>query len=187
MSESGGASAHDQNGRADSRNPVEDAVETLVYGTIGALVTTLEDWPRIVERGRREAASRIAPARVIGQLAVGHGHREAERMTRDFLDRVAQLSVAFLQGFSSDSEQDLATETPDTPEAPSATQPTSVPALVDLAIDSYATLSASQVAARLGGLSASQLEAVKQYEIAHRSRASVLNAIESVSNERDPK
>lgn len=210
MSESSGTAASEPHDRTDPLGAVEDVVETVLYGAIGALVTTLEDWPRIVERGRREAQARIAPARVIGQLAVGHGHREAERVTRELLERFTQLSVAFLQGFSTDPDHEQvpdgespapasaspAADSADSAEStaaasvastvPGATAPTAEPEVGDLAIQSYGTLSASQVTARLGGLTPEQRSAVMQYETAHRARASVLNAIKELDPELRP-
>ncbi len=47
-----------------------------------------------------------------------------------------------------------------------------------LGIPGYDTLSASQVVQRLGGLSASELEAVRAHEIANRHRRTILNRVE---------
>ncbi len=46
-----------------------------------------------------------------------------------------------------------------------------------LAIPDYDSLSASQVVPRLAGLSAQELEAVRQYEAAHRARRTILGRV----------
>jgi hypothetical protein len=49
------------------------------------------------------------------------------------------------------------------------------PAVDDLAIPDYDSLSALQVVDRLPGLTAGELEAVRAYEAAHRGRKTILN------------
>jgi hypothetical protein len=51
------------------------------------------------------------------------------------------------------------------------------PAVGELAITDYDSLSASQVVTRLAGLSGDELEAVRRYEVAHRGRKTILNKI----------
>jgi hypothetical protein len=46
-----------------------------------------------------------------------------------------------------------------------------------LAIPAYDSLSASQVVPRLSGLSPAELEAVRDYEVAHRGRKTILNRV----------
>jgi pyruvate/2-oxoglutarate dehydrogenase complex dihydrolipoamide acyltransferase (E2) component len=52
-----------------------------------------------------------------------------------------------------------------------------VPAVEDLAIPGYDSLSASQVVPRLDALRASELDAVGRYEAAHRGRRTILNRV----------
>lgn len=49
------------------------------------------------------------------------------------------------------------------------------PAVDELAIPDYDSLSALQVVDRLPGLTAGELEAVRAYEAAHRGRKTILN------------
>jgi hypothetical protein len=51
------------------------------------------------------------------------------------------------------------------------------PAVVDLAITDYDSLSASQVVTRLPGLSNRELESVRAYEATHRGRKTILNKV----------
>jgi hypothetical protein len=46
---------------------------------------------------------------------------------------------------------------------------------VNLPIEGYDALAASQIVARLGGLSAAELEQVQRYETAHRGRRTILH------------
>ena len=65
------------------------------------------------------------------------------------------------------------------PEAETAAQPQApaVRSRADLAIPGYDTLSASQVVQRLAGLSADELEAVRDYESGTRGRRTILSKI----------
>ena len=51
------------------------------------------------------------------------------------------------------------------------------PAVGDLAITDYDSLSASQVVTRLEGLTTDELEAVRAYEAANRGRKTILNKV----------
>jgi hypothetical protein len=49
-----------------------------------------------------------------------------------------------------------------------------------LGIPGYDSLSASQVVQRLGGLSHPELEAVRDHELAHRHRRTILNRVDQL-------
>jgi hypothetical protein len=51
-----------------------------------------------------------------------------------------------------------------------------------LAIPAYDSLSASQVVPRLSNLSPAELEAVREYEAAHRGRKTILNRVAQLSS-----
>jgi hypothetical protein len=61
--------------------------------------------------------------------------------------------------------------------APSPTPDAPAPLAGTLAIPAYDSLSASQVVPRLSGLSPTELEAVRDYEAAHRGRKTILNRV----------
>lgn len=50
----------------------------------------------------------------------------------------------------------------------------------DLPIEEYESLAASQVVARLDGLSAAELEAIRRFEASHRGRRTVLGKIDQL-------
>ena len=54
---------------------------------------------------------------------------------------------------------------------------TAAPAVTELAITDYDSLSASQVVIRLDGLDDDELEAVRAYEVANRGRKTILNKV----------
>ena len=60
--------------------------------------------------------------------------------------------------------------------APAPAEPAG-PAVDDLAIPDYDSLSASQVVPRLEGLMPAELEAVRSYETANRGRKTILNKV----------
>ncbi len=61
--------------------------------------------------------------------------------------------------------------------APSPAPGAPAPLASTLAIPAYDSLSASQVVPRLSGLSPTELEAVRDYESAHRGRKTILNRV----------
>jgi hypothetical protein len=67
--------------------------------------------------------------------------------------------------------------TPPAPAPAPPSVPTSGPEAAELAIPDYDSLSASQVLPRLQGLAGDELEAVRDYEAAHRGRKTILNRI----------
>jgi hypothetical protein len=67
--------------------------------------------------------------------------------------------------------------------ASSSAEEPAVRARADLAIPGYDTLSASQVVQRLGGLSADELEAVRDYESGTRGRRTILSKIASLQSD----
>jgi hypothetical protein len=62
------------------------------------------------------------------------------------------------------------------------TTTTAAPAATTLVIPDYDELSASQVVERLDGLPASELDAVRAYEEAHRARRTILYKIEQLTS-----
>ena len=63
---------------------------------------------------------------------------------------------------------------------PPAAGPVTAPDAAGLAIPGYDTLSASQVVPRLEGLTPSELDAVRAYEVATRGRKTVLTRIDQL-------
>ncbi|MFZ6002568.1 MAG: hypothetical protein ACOYXM_01415 [Actinomycetota bacterium] len=183
------------NGKSPVEAAVEHAVEALVYAPIGILFEGASLLPQLVEKGR----SQVAMARMIGKFAVEQGRTEATKAAGKLQDQAAGV-LEFIGGGVTPGPSDP------TPQ-PRAKQPARKPAAkpraagaarqaarqvtgaasartdgggpdsAALAIPDYDGLSASHVVNRLAGLSAAELEAVRQYEAANRGRKTILSKV----------
>src|SRR5262245_22667353 len=170
---------------------VDGAVDLFVYAPIGLFFEAPNLLPKLVEQGRVHANN----ARLFGQFAVKHGEAEMRRRLGD----VEQQAVGLLKMFGLVPDEDAADSSPGSPAA-TAPSPSpgpapspavarglepvagngeepAGPAVGELAIPDYDSLSASQVVTRLEGLSPEELEAVRAYEAAHRGRKTILNKV----------
>jgi hypothetical protein len=169
---------------------VEGAVDLFVYAPIGLFFEAPTLLPKLAEQGRVHANN----ARLFGQFAVKHGEAEMRRRFGD----VEQQAVGLLKMFGLLPDEDAGSAAPagggSGPAGSTTTSPPpsvvtrlepvggngeapSGPAVDDLAIPDYDSLSASQVVTRLEGLSPDELEAVRAYEAAHRGRKTILNKV----------
>jgi hypothetical protein len=131
--------------------PIELFLDVFVYAPVGFLVEAPRLVPELVETGRR----RLEAAAGLGRLAVGVGSR---RLTgRPSAGAPTRARAA----------------SPSRPDAPAAAPAPGA----DLPIAGYDQLAASQVVARLDDLDADDLAAVERYELAHRSRRTVLSKV----------
>ena len=194
-------------GKAPS--PLDRLLDLAVYGPVGLALTARELLPQWAETGRRQVAARVTAARAVGRLAVDQGARQATQAVRRLAGQGgAVLRGAGVaptdRGTSSDGAgSDGASPAAAPPSeatggvidasVPTAAVPTAplpgidetpdVAADLDpaqLAIPGYDTLSASQVVQRLPGLSADELEAVRNYELAGRARKTILLKVAQV-------
>ena len=183
----------------DDKNPVEQALDVLLYAPLGLVFSAGELFPKLVEKGR----SQIGMAKMLGQFAVQQGQTEATKV----FDRASKQAMTTLEQLAGRSSSNGASSSPASSNgassngnapanvapitsAPSAVAelhavaaeaaaavPTSGPEAAELAIPDYDSLSASQVLPRLTGLSTEELEAVRTYESAHRGRKTILNRV----------
>jgi hypothetical protein len=154
------------------RTPVDQLLDVFVFMPIGAVVEARQLLPKLAERGRQELLPQVKLARLAGEMAVRKGRREAIK----FVDRWMAARQAAEEREREDAGEpdvertavviDLPLKREDGPGGG-----------VDLAIPSYDSLAASQVVSRLDGLSASELEAVRRYEMTHRGRKTVLGKV----------
>lgn len=155
---------------SEQRSAVERLLDVFVYAPIGLAMRARDQMPGLVEQGRRRASGQVNVARMVGQLAVNQGQREAQKWLREAMDRFAQRAPD-----GAEAERAGAMPVPATPPTAAPGQPAPSPA--DLAIPDYDALSASQVVQRLAGLSPQELEAVRAYEAATRARRTVLGRV----------
>ena len=158
---------------ADERPPVERLLDLALYAPVGALVALHEDLPKHVRQGRQAVENRIQLARFIGQFAVQQGRKEL--IKRIEANRQAQRDAASATA-DEPVEPAVGLAAVDVTEAPSGqdTAPHAVPAATELPIAEYESLAAIHVVERLGSLHPDELELVRRFEAAHRSRRTIL-------------
>jgi hypothetical protein len=155
----------------DERPPIERVLDLVLYAPVGALLGLREQLPKQVAQGRQALENRVQLSHFIGRLAVETGRRELAR-------RLA--------------EQRSAASTPAADAPPADGVPAVVEAIVepvrhdvssmsvaaaDLPIDGYESLAAIHVVDRLGTLTSTELDAIEAFELAHRSRRTILAKI----------
>lgn len=170
---------------------VEGVADVFVYAPIGLFFEAPSLLPKLARQGRVHANN----ARLFGQFAVKHGEAEVRRR----LGEVEQQAMGWLKLFGLVPDEGRAGEgggaeatTADAGSGGGAAEPAPVtrmdaasgngqtvgpPAVTDLAIPGYDSLSASQVVTRLDGLGPDELEAIRAYESAHRGRKTILNKV----------
>ena len=174
---------------SESERPIlEEVLDYAVYAPLGLALTILEDLPAVVAKGRRKIQTQVGVARFAGKLAFGQLRRTLDDVLAPSKptaqeayghDGPPQQPPAVLDEMSSSVPEDHRQRT--TP--PSASTQKLAPA--DLAIPDYDTLAASQIVARLAGLDASELAAVKLHEELHRGRRTILARIDQLSQSHD--
>jgi hypothetical protein len=163
---------------SDEKNPVEQALDVLLYAPIGLAFSARELLPTLVEKGRAQ----LGMAKMVGQFAAQQGQTEAGKLF-DKASKQAMSTFEQLAGGNGAKRNGSSPSTNGTKPSPvidvaaveTPAAPTSGPEAASLAITDYDSLSASQVLPRLNGLSADELEAVRAYEAAHRGRKTILN------------
>ncbi|HEX2062986.1 MAG TPA: hypothetical protein VHE80_01055 [Acidimicrobiales bacterium] len=159
---------------SEQRSTVERLLDVFVYAPIGLALRAREQMPGLVEQGRRRASGQVTVARMVGQLAVNQGQRQAQRWLQETMDRLVQQAP---DGPQTGGAATVAEPPPSPPATPGQPAPSPSPSPADLAIPGYDALSASQVVQRLAGLSPQELEAVRAYEAATRARRTVLGRV----------
>ncbi len=170
--------------------PIDLALDLWVFAPLGFLTSVREVVPDLAARGRKVADEQLNNARAIGRFALRRGPGGASGGSPRSLDRASARpaplrasarpsqppieTVAVEEGLVEEHIpvrlEDVVDEGLDTVTWESVGED-------ELAIPSYDSLAASQVVARLAGLSADELEAVRRYEVAHRGRKTVLGKV----------
>jgi len=176
---------------SDNDNPLERAVEILVYAPIGLAMFAKDTVPTFmkmfVARGQTEVTHRRKTAetqagqyKTIGQMAVKYGGPEVRRQAESAAGTVrkrAEETIAAVAAVSTPPTASNGTK----PHATKSAAAPATPMARDLAIPEYDLLSASQVIDRLVGLARPDLLAVQLYETAHRARTTILGKISQLS------
>jgi hypothetical protein len=162
-----------------------------------------------VSRGRAELGQRrqraedqVAQAKAMGEFAVNFGGPKVREHVEKGIALARKGAESVLGGAGDEGgAPDAADDVPPPAPAPrpdraaansrvasrparesTAPTTTTAPAAATLVIPDYDELSASQVVERLDGLPASELDAVRAYEEAHRSRRTILYKIEQLTS-----
>lgn len=181
----------------EKKSPIENVVELALYAPLGLALTARDHLPDLIARGRQQVTSQVMLARMMGQYAVKEGEKDLRQRVEGLSKTLSDLGI--LPEPNPPAPAPSATPEPGTvptppPEvevdltsangstnglgaakAPAAEAPARSRA--ELSIPGYDTLSASQVVQRLGGLSADELEDVRDYEAGTRGRRTILSKI----------
>ena len=155
---------------------------------------------------RQQAQNQVAQAKAMGEFAVNFGGPKVREHVEKGIALARKSAESVLGGAGEEGGvPDPADEAPSPALAPrpdraaanskapkrptgestataTATTAAPAPASTTLVIPDYDELSASQVVERLDGLPASELDAVRAYEEAHRARRTILYKIEQLTS-----
>ena len=163
------------------QDPAEQLLDVLVYAPLGLLMEARDLVPKLAEKGRQRMGGQVTVARMIGEMAVRQGQRQAEKMFQRLREQPAGPTgtAASTGAAAPPSNGHGPGAAPSAASTPTSTASPSTDA-ASLAIPGYDTLSASQVLPRLEGLSPAELAAIQAYEEATRARKTVLSRIDQL-------
>lgn len=181
----------------EKKSPIDNVVELALYAPLGLALTARDHLPDLIARGRQQVTSQVMLARMMGQFAVKEGEKDLRKRVEGLSKTLGDLGLlpepnrpapaptpATAPGTvptpPPEVEVDLAESNGSTNGSAAANAPAGeIPARsrAELSIPGYDTLSASQVVQRLGGLSADELEDVRDYEAGTRGRRTILSKI----------
>lgn len=112
----------------ETRSPLDQAVDLLVYAPVGLAVAARDLVPTLVERGRQQIDPQVGLARMVGQLAVSQGRAQAEKV----VERALSQARATLQqlGLLPEEEAQPSPPPPSPSPSPSPPPPASSPTVV---------------------------------------------------------
>jgi len=184
----------------DGPDAVRRAIELLVYAPLGLGLYVKDVAPSFlqtfvargraeVDRRQEELARRVTTARSTGEVAIAFGlpvvRARVQRGLEELRERVTGPTAEPVRAASPPPSPRPATVAPEGVPAPPAARPGAAghpEEHPELPIPGYDALSASQVVERLAGLRADELEAVREYEAAHRKRRTILGKIEQLAS-----
>ncbi len=137
-------------------------LDRMVFGPIGLAFEARRLLPELADRGRRQ----VELSRRVGKTAVEALLRRAGASLENTMD-----------GFARSTGGGRTAGSPGPRAAVTRPPARGTRTVADLAIPEYDGLAASQVVPRLGGLSAGERAAVRDYELATRGRRTILTAI----------
>jgi hypothetical protein len=165
----------------EPKSPKDRILDLFVFGPAGLAITAAEEFPKLVEKGRHRVEGQMHAARLVGQFAVQMGRRQLESKLGG-LRPGSDTTTSAAADVASSSSSSMAPAERHTAPAQRTTAGSDNGALASgaLGIPGYDSLSASQVVQRLGGLAQAELEAIRDHELAHRHRRTILNRVEQL-------
>ncbi len=183
------------------KNPIDQLVELLVYAPVGLAYEYEDVLPKLIKRGK----SQVQLAKVLGQMAAQQGQDKAKQgsgiddAVNDALGQAASVLARAITEFgqviglapsvdTSDGTVDVEGVDPlqedspqeDSPQedSPQETEDVEVPSVPPIA--GYDSLKAREIVPLLGGLSQSQRERVRRYELMTRGRKTILGKLDKL-------
>jgi hypothetical protein len=184
----------------EKKSPIDNVVELALYAPLGLALTARDHLPDLIARGRQQVTSQVMLARMMGQFAVKEGEKDLRKRVEGLSKTLGDLGLLPEPNPPAPAAAPTAGTVPTPPpevdvdltsangstnastngsatKAPAADEPAPARSRAELSIPGYDTLSASQVVQRLGGLSADELEDVRDYEAGTRGRRTILSKI----------
>ena len=161
-------------------DPGEQLLDLLVYAPLGLLLEARDLVPKLAAKGRQRMGGQVTVARMIGEMAVRQGQRRAETVVKRLREQPPGAATDRPNADAAREMNGHRTDATEPQTSPASGGPATAPDAASLAIPGYDTLSASQVVPRLEGLTPSELEAVRAYEVATRGRKTVLTRIDQL-------
>ncbi len=184
---------------SDERPPIERVLELAVYAPVGAALTLCEHLPKRVRQRRQALENRLQLARFIGKLAVQTGQRElAKRIDEQrAAKQAADTAVATVDAGASVTrpvkgsvnDDKGAKDSKDAKDSKARLRLVAdgadgadgaVSAADQLPIRDYESLAAIHVVERLRSMRPDEIELIRQFEVAHRSRRTILAKIDQL-------
>ncbi len=165
----------------DDADPIEQLLDAALYVPLGLFLELRERFPELADKGRQHLTTQVNVARMVGQFAVQMGTKQVQSYLARQRVTPAEPPPAPATAPTGDAAADATAGAFTTTEPASApAEPVVPPSADELPIAGYDTLAASQIVARLDGLSAAQLATVAAYEAGHRNRKTVLGKVEQL-------
>lgn len=151
-------------------------MDCLFFAPVGVATAMIEALPNASQRGKDKINSQITSARFVGSFVVKQAQDQIQRALGQTIGQIGVFG-----GLDRANEEPFVAQD-STSEGSSDFRRSDVSESVELSIASYDNLSASQIVQRLGGLSLTELQAIRDYEISHRNRRTILVRIEQLSS-----
>lgn len=151
---------------AEPRPVIDRLADVVFYGPLGFALEHRRLLPQLARRGRRQ----IAFTRTIGRFTVRRGRQRAQGLIEGLTGQRGPQTPTHPPAASMTMSTNGST-----PERGPEDAPTGQAAM--LAIPQYDSLSAIQVVPRLEGLTDAELDQLREYEVATRSRRTILAKI----------